>query len=286
MWRSARALGITLGVVLGLSTAVSAAVARRAAALTDTPAHEPEDGLTPVRCGGLPGWVTDGAGGSGRWAVFLPGLGSHPLRHQSVASVFTEHGDTVLFASHSARRPARRHAFGVRERHEALAWIRYAADHGATEVVLLGWSFGASLWLHAVTAPLPVPVRALVLTGPLVDWTATIAHGVDRGGVTGRIVARAAAAAVALPVLCRIAGQRAPRSLRPASAPVGAGSSGVPVLVVVHGAADATVPLSTSRRLVDGWPGEARLHIVEGAWHGAERDTDPTGWVDAVRLGV
>ncbi|MBK0296362.1 hypothetical protein IAE22_30115, partial [Bacillus sp. S34] len=38
----------------------------------------------PVSVGGLPGWIRPGSDGT-TWSVFLPGLGSHPLRHQDVA---------------------------------------------------------------------------------------------------------------------------------------------------------------------------------------------------------
>lgn len=282
MWRSPVSL-VLGGIAVSGAAALGAAafVARRAAALYDAPETESDATLTSVSlsvgAAELPGWIVrPAAADEGRWALFLPGLGSHPLRHQAVASAFTDRGYTCLFASHSARRPARRHTFGAHERREALAWIRYAADHGAREVVLLGWSFGASLWLHALSVRLPVDVRAIVLTGPLVDWSDTIAHGA-RGGVLGTALAAAVRGVLATPFLCRLAGQRRPRSLRPASTPAGA-----PPLVVVHSDTDDTVPLATSRRLVTEWPAPASLHVVRGARHGAERDVDPTGWLDVV----
>lgn len=277
MWPRAVTRGVVVVAALsGLTVAAASFVGRRAAALYDTPDVVPDPTLTSVSPDGLPGWIAPGPDGSGRWALFLPGLGSHPLRHQEVAPAFQELGATCLFASHSARRPARRHDFGARGAAEALAWIRFAADRGATEVTLLGWSFGASLWLRALAEPLPVTVRAVVLTGPLVDWSETIAHGA-RGGVLGRILATAVRAVLATPVLCRFAGQPAPVSLRPARRPLVA-----PPLVVVHSDADTTVPLVTSERLVAAWPAPARLHVVRGARHGAERDVDPTGWLDVV----
>ncbi|WP_144763751.1 alpha/beta hydrolase [Curtobacterium sp. 9128] len=280
--RAAAALGVTALALTGAGVAVSSYVARRAAALVESPAFDADPGLERVTlpASDLPGWVGSAGGAGDRWALFLPGLGSHPLRHQDLASTFRERGWTCLFAAHSARWPARRHAFGVPESTEAVAWIRYAAAHGAREVVLLGWSFGAALWLRALTEPLPVRVRAVVLTGPLVDWSDTIAHGAG-SGFLGRALARGAATVLALPVLARIAGQRATRSLRPASAPLSA-----PPLVVVHSADDRTVPLATSRRLVADWPADARLYVVHGARHGAERDVDPAGWLDAVTPAV
>jgi alpha-beta hydrolase superfamily lysophospholipase len=279
------AAGVAAAGVLGL--AAVAVVARRAAALYEAPSFDPAPDLHPVTIPGsddhaLPGWTTPTAGDGSRWVVALPGLGSHPLRHQETAAAFTELGYTCLFAAHSARWPARRHGFGVRETDEARAWLGYAAAHGAREVVLLGWSFGASLWLRVLAggAPLPVTVRALVLTGPLVDWVPTIAHGVG-GGAVGRLVGRAVTALLATPGLVRLAGQRVVLRLRPFEP----AEQTVP-LVVVHSDADRTVPLSSSRALVAAWSGPAQLHVVPGARHGAERDVDPAGWLDVVMRNV
>ncbi|WP_139195123.1 alpha/beta hydrolase [Curtobacterium sp. MCBA15_001] len=277
-------------------TAVVAGVARRAAALYASPELEPRPGLQPVSVRGadgqaLPGWVTPTVGDGTRWAVALPGLGSHPLRHQEIAPALAAHGYTALFAAHSARWPARRHGFGVRETDEALAWLRVAADHGAREVTLLGWSFGGALWLHALDAmrrePLrrtladpPLVVRAVVLTGPLVDWVPTIAHGIG-GGRLGRALGRAVVGSLAVPGLARLAGQAGRLRIRPPAL------TGHPMpLLVVHSDADTTVPLATSRALVAAWSGPSRLLVVHGARHGAERDGDPNGWLDAVSTTV
>jgi alpha-beta hydrolase superfamily lysophospholipase len=287
MRRSARAalrVGLAVATGVALSVAAGAAVARRAAGLYEGPDVPPDPALDAVSSGELPGWSRP-AGDGTRWAVFLPGLGSHPLRHQEVAAHLADRGYSVLLAAHSARWPAPRHAFGLREEDEARAWLRFVAERGAQEVVLFGWSFGASLWLRVLAgssdAPnaLPVRIRAVVLTGPLSDWSDAIGHGVG-GGVLGRVVAGLAAWTLRVPVLARLAGQPSPVRIARPSLPT-AGPA-VPTLVVVHSEADRTVPLSSSRRLVRDWPGAATLRVVAGARHGAERDTDPTGWLDAV----
>jgi len=265
------------GAALAMVAAAGVVIARKAAALYPTPSFDPVPGLEPVTVDGLTGWVQPGGDG-GRWAVFLPGLGSHPLRHQETAGAFVDRGCTVLFAAHSARHPARRHGFGVREQDEARAWLRFAVDRGATEVVLLGWSFGASLWLRVLAGgSLPVRVRSVVLTGPLADWDAAIGHGAG-GGALGRAVAAVARGTLGLPVLSRLAGQRRPVRIGMSAMPAG---PGVPPLLVVHGDADRTVPLAASERLVEAWPGPATLRRVNGAQHGGERDADPTGWLDS-----
>lgn len=280
------AAGTTVGLA-ATAVGVLAFVARRAAALYPAPATEPAPMLQRVAVQDaagqdLPGWVTPAVGAGTRWAVALPGLGSHPLRHQEIAPALAEHGLTCLFAAHSARWPARRHGFGERETDEALAWLRFAAASGAQEVVLFGWSFGALLWLRVLdrAGPLPVAVRAVVLTGPLTDWVATIAHGVG-GGRLGRALGHGVVALLALPGLARLAGQPAPLRVRP---PVVTGAT-MPLLVV-HSDADRTVPLATSHALVQAWSGPARLRVVAGARHGGERDGDPNGWLDDVSATV
>jgi len=269
-----RASAVVAGVGAALVPVAGAVIARRAAALYETPEVTAAPGLEPVTVGGLPGWVRPGGDGS-VWAVFLPGLGSHPLRHQEVADAFVRRGATVLFASHSARYPARRHGFGLREQHEARAWLRFAAGRGATEVVLLGWSFGASLWLRLLAEGLPVRVRSAVLTGPLSEWDAAIAHS-SGGGRLGEAAATLVRWTLRVPGLSRLAGQSTPVRLQRPPVVVPA-----PPLVVIHGDADRTVPLASSRALVGAWPGAAVLHVVAGASHGGERESDPTGWLDA-----
>ena len=292
---AATAVGITVGLA---ATAVGALafVARRAAALYPAPATEPAPMLervavTDAAGQDLPGWVTPAVGAGTRWAVALPGLGSHPLRHQDIAPALAEHGLTSLFAAHSARWPARRHGFGERETDEALAWLRFAAASGAQEVVLFGWSFGALLWLRVLdrTDALPVAVRAVVLTGPLTDWVPTIAHGVGGGrlahgvggGRLGRALGRGVTALLAVPGLARVAGQPAPLRIRPPAV-----ARNTMPLLVVHSDADRTVPIATSRALVRAWSGPARLRVVAGARHGGERDGDPNGWLDDVSTTV
>lgn len=292
---AATAAGITVGLA---TTAVGALafVARRAAALYPAPATEPAPMLervavTDAAGQDLPGWVTPAVGAGTRWAVALPGLGSHPLRHQDIAPALAEHGLTSLFAAHSARWPVRRHGFGERETDEALAWLRFAAASGAREVVLFGWSFGALLWLRVLDRAdaLPVAVRAVVLTGPLTDWVPTIAHGVGGGrlghGVgwerLGRALGRGVTALLAVPGLARVAGQPAPLRIRPPAV-----ARNTMPLLVVHSDADRTVPIATSRALVRAWSGPARLRVVAGARHGGERDGDPNGWLDDVSTTV
>lgn len=286
--RTAARASMVVGALATTALAGVAVVARRAAALYASPDQTPDPSLRRVSVPGadgrdLPGWVTPTVGDGSRWVVALPGLGSHPLRHQGIAPVLAERGYTCLFAAHSARWPARRHGFGVRETDEAVAWLRFAADHGAEHVVLLGWSFGGYLWLRALDelrGASGVTVPAVVLTGPLVDWVPTIAHGVG-GGRLGRALGRAVVTVLAVPGLARLAGQPGALRVRP---PRTTGHA-MPLLVV-HSDADRTVPLTTSRALVDAWSGPARLRVVTGARHGAERDIDPNGWLDAVSTTV
>ena len=175
---------------------------------------------------------------------------------------------------------ARRVREGVQHLQPSLVVLRFAAARGATEVVLLGWSFGASLWLRLLAGPLPVRVRGVVLTGPLSDWDAAVAHGAG-GGPIGRAAAAVMRWTLRIPLLARLAGQTAPVRLE-----LPAVAAPAPPLLVVHGDADRTVPLDSSRALVARWPGAARLEVVAGAAHGGERDMDPTGWLDAVARAV
>ena len=68
-----------------------------------------------------------------------------------------------------------RYALGDREWQDIEAAMRYAIDHGATDLVLMGWSMGGATVLQALTrSPLGEYVRGVVLDSPVVDWIATL----------------------------------------------------------------------------------------------------------------
>lgn len=63
------------------------------------------------------------------------------------------------------------------------AAIRYAVQHGATDILLMGWSMGAAIVLQALDrSAFRDRLRGVVLDSPVVDWLPTLEQrGVEMG---------------------------------------------------------------------------------------------------------
>src|SRR5690606_828061 len=73
------------------------------------------------------------------------------------------------------RSPDGLHHFGETEWRDLDAAIRHAVDSGARQVVLLGWSTGATMALRAAArSPLRERIAGLVLDSPVLSWEATL----------------------------------------------------------------------------------------------------------------
>ncbi len=78
--------------------------------------------------------------------------------------------------------PDRDYHLGSSEWQDVEAAVAYARSHGATDVVLFGWSMGGALVLRTLDR-MPAEdrdrVRGVVLDSPVVDWTSTLALQAD-----------------------------------------------------------------------------------------------------------
>lgn len=67
------------------------------------------------------------------------------------------------------------HHFGETEWRDVDAAVRYALDHGARQVVLLGWSTGATMALRtAALSGVRERIAGLVLDSPVLSWETTL----------------------------------------------------------------------------------------------------------------
>lgn len=168
--------------------------------------------------------------------------------------------------------------FGTDEWHDLDAAMRYAVEHGAERLVLVGWSMGATIAMHAANdSALRDRVDAMVLVCPALDWFAALGSGARKAGFPGFLGALGAVA-LTVPGLARLAGLRKPipfRLMRP-TAP-----AGVPMLLL-HSVGDRDVPIEASRRFVAQTGAQATLVEVPPCPHGSEMNRDPELFHDAV----
>ncbi|WP_018384681.1 alpha/beta hydrolase [Wenjunlia vitaminophila] len=234
------------------------------------------DVTVPGDLGPLPCWMLPGV--RKVWVVAVHGLGA--TREQTLALLPTLCALhlPVLSVSYrndpaAPRSPDHLGHLGDTEWHDLDAALRFAVEHGARQVVVVGWSVGATMALYAAhRSPLRGAVGGLVLDSPVLDWETTLRRLAVRRGVPAAL----------LPLLLRAAegrgvlpGDRLRRASRPEAL-------FVPTLLV-HGPDDTVAPWDRTRALARDRADLATLYRVPGADHAAMWNADPDGYEEQVR---
>ncbi|MBW3657342.1 MAG: alpha/beta fold hydrolase [Actinobacteria bacterium] len=171
--------------------------------------------------------------------------------------------------------PDGRSHLGGTEWEDVEAAVRWALDHGADDVIPVGFSMGGACVVNfAALSPLAAKVRAMVLEAPVLDWGPVIrAAAIDRGLPLS-----------VLPLLL-------PATMRLASARIGIDWAEMrhdpatfrhPKLLI-HGAADATVPVELADAVAEARPDIVTYLRVPGAGHVRSWNTDPERYEATVR---
>lgn len=259
---------------------------------------EPEELGLPVasvaietELGEAPAWLfpapgSDGdAHGDGRWVIQVHGWGASRQEGLRAVPVFHAAGYTSLLASYRNDGDApesvdRRYGLGGTEWRDIEAAIRYAADHGARSIVLMGWSMGGAVVLQTATRSAELGlVSGLILESPVVDWVDTLEFqaallrlpdAITQGAL--RLIESAWAGPVT--------GLGAPIDLKSMDFVARAADLTLPTLIL-HSSDDGFVPATASRALARGdivtfVPFHTALHTKlwnydEEKWTGAIR---------------
>lgn len=218
--------------------------------------------------------------GGERWAIHLHGLGGARNQVLRGLPVFARNGYHSLVPSYDTSldvKPRRKQStLGFGEWRAIAAAEDYAASQGATDIVYVGWSFGALLALrvrHEKPSPL---VKGLVLISPALDWHRIIPRAMRDAGLPNLIVRL---------VMARFNGV-IPRWGTPQAAWEEENrflSSIAPLpLLVTHGEADTTVPLDQARETIQGLLCPVKFVNFPRAHHGLEWNSNPTLWESTV----
>lgn len=230
----------------------------------------------PGELGPLPAWFVPG--NRATWIIAVHGLGTTRELAMNVMEFLTGRHFPVLALGYrgdlgAPRSPDGLNHLGETEWRDLDAAIRYAVRYGAEQVVLLGWSTGATMALRAAAhSGLRDRVSGLVLDSPVLNWEATL---------------RALAAARRTP------GALLPLAVRAAQGRTGlygdrAATDGLPESItvptlIVHGPDDTVAPWIHSRRLADARSNLVALHTVRRAPHSAMWNADPKAYEEALR---
>ena len=231
---------------------------------------EPEELGLPVRSvalqtdlGEAPAWVFPAPEGAdpGRWVIQVHGWGATRQEGLRAVPVFHDAGYTCLLASYRNDGDApdsadRRYGLGGTEWRDIDAAIHYAADQGATSIVLMGWSMGGAVVLQTVTRSDALDlVSGIVLESPVIDWVDTLEFQANLLRVPNPIT-QGALRLIEATWSGPITGQDAPIDLASMNFVARAADLGLPTLIM-HSDDDGFVPSTASRALA-----EARSDIV------------------------
>ncbi|NED21822.1 alpha/beta fold hydrolase, partial [Streptomyces sp. SID9913] len=128
--------------------------------------------------GPLPAWFVPGPRDT--WVITVHGLGAGREHTLNVMGFLHRLGFPVLAPAYRGDRGAPRSPDGLNhlgetEWRDLDAAIRHAVDNGARQVVLHGWSTGATMALRAgARSGLRERVAGFVLDSPVLSWEATL----------------------------------------------------------------------------------------------------------------
>ncbi|GGR91632.1 alpha/beta hydrolase [Streptomyces aureoverticillatus] len=232
----------------------------------------------PGELGPLPAWFVPGDRDT--WVITVHGLGTTREHPMVVMDFLHRQRLPVLDLAYrgdlgAPRSPDGLGHLGETEWRDLDAAIRYAVRYGARDVVLYGWSTGASMALHAAAhSGLRDRVSGLILDSPVLDWETTLRALATARRTPAPLLPLAVRAAQGRTGLRgdRVAatGAADPRALR------------VPTLIL-HGPGDAVAPWGLSRRLAEKRPDLVTLHTVPDAPHGAMWNADSARYEEALR---
>jgi pimeloyl-ACP methyl ester carboxylesterase len=161
------------------------------------------------------------------------------------------------------------------------AALLVAAERGAGEAVLFGWSMGGAIVLQVVARSWAADrVRAVVLDAPVLDWRHVLEHHARIKGlpdVAGRLVH----AVLQHRTARRLIGVDAPLALDRLDWVTRAAELRVPMLII-HSDDDEFVPAEPSRRLAAARPDVVTYVPSSRARHTKEWNVDPEAWDAAV----
>lgn len=237
--------------------------------------------------GDLPAWLVPGAGdtrgGRGsRWAVLVHGRGA--TRHECLRAVPTLHrmGVTSLVPTYrndveGPPSPDGLYNLGLSEWRDTQAAIAYAMEHGATDIVLCGWSMGGAIVLQTLDlSPLSRHVSLAVLDSPVIDWGDVIAHHARLRKVPAPL-ARLAQGLIGARWSRRLVGVHEPLDVARTDWQHRADELAHRILLI-HSADDEFVPVGPSRILARRRPDLVRYEEWTLARHVKEWNVDPIRW--------
>lgn len=241
-----------------------------------------EDVEIDTELGPAPAWFVPARKRSDRWMIGVHGRAVRRQETLRSVPVFQDAGYHCLLVSYrndgdAPRSADHRYALGDSEWRDIEAAMRYAVDHGAKHIVLMGWSMGGATVLQALTrSPLEERVSGVVLDSPVVDWVTALEYQ----GVANRLPRPVQWAVIRLltrPWAGRVTGQREPIDLDRLDIVRRADELHTPILLL-HSDDDGYVPATASRALAAARPDIVTFEPFATARHTKLWNYDESRW--------
>lgn len=164
--------------------------------------------------------------------------------------------------------------FGILERKDVLAWIRYSCDRfGSVPILLSGVSMGAATVLMVAGMELPKNVKGIIADCPY--------------DAPSNIIKKVLGQDMGMPVkfvypLIRLGGMLYGKFNLGADSPVEAVKRAQVPILLIHGDDDRFVPYSMSCNIHAAAPEKIEFHTISGAGHALNYVTDPEGYTKIV----
>ncbi|MFF8985433.1 alpha/beta hydrolase [Streptomyces globisporus] len=230
----------------------------------------------PGELGPLPAWYVPGARDT--WIITVHGLGATRAHPMNLMPFLHQQSFPVLDLAHRGDPGAPRPAdglghFGASEWRDLDAALRYALRYGARNVILHGWSTGATMALYAaVESPLRDRISGIVLDSPVLDWPVTLRALAAARGVPAAL----------LPLAVRAAQGRTGMGATPVLETSVPASLRTPTLIL-HGPDDTIAPWAPSRQFAARRADLVSLHAVPQAPHASMWNVGPARYEETLR---
>ncbi len=248
--------------------------------------HPFENVQIETELGPAPAWLVPADPPGNRWMIGVHGRAVQREETLRAVPVFRAAGYTSLLISYrndvgAPASPDGRYALGDTEWHDVESAIRYATEHGAADVVLMGWSMGAATVLQTVTrSELSGFVRGVVMDSPVIDWVTALRFQGELIGLP-KAVRSGAIALLGMKWAGRLTGQHDPIDLGRLDFVGRSDVLRVPILMM-HSDDDGFVPASASLALAANRPDLVSYERFTVARHTKLWNFDPERWNAAI----
>jgi alpha-beta hydrolase superfamily lysophospholipase len=240
----------------------------------------------PTPAGNAPAWLFPAEEDTGRWVLIIHGRGTTRSECLRAVPVWREAGYSALLVSYRNDGDAPPSADGLyglgdTEWQDVDAALDIAVAHGATAVVLMGWSMGGTIAVQtALRSSHSGLLRGVALESPVLDWGRVLEFQADAGRIPVPL-RLAAISAISNPWGRALTGLDSAVNFSGLDIVSRAKELTVPILVL-HSDDDGFVPSSGSHELALSRPDLVTFTPFTGARHTKLWNYDEERWTSAI----